>query len=101
MPRLHKYHQKDACYVLTSIGGAVVTFQLTPEGEHKLTDAGVMPGDKFPRGLLLDLYRFGDAYTGGGGVETSLPSARDQLEMDFENDPDSETAFPACDVCGS
>ena len=68
---------------------------------HKLTDAGVMPGDKFPRGLLLDLYRFGDAYTGGGGVGTSLPSAGDQLEMDFENDPDSETAFPACDTCGS
>ena len=32
MPRLHKYRDRDACYVLTAIRGAVVTFQLTADG---------------------------------------------------------------------
>ena len=45
MPRLHKYRDRDASYVLTAIRGAVVTFQLTadvaPEGgisNHKLDE---------------------------------------------------------------
>lgn len=40
MPRLHKYRDRNACYVLTAIRGAVVTYQLTSDGERKLTTAG-------------------------------------------------------------
>ena len=29
MPRLHKYRNRNACYVLTAIRGAVITYQLT------------------------------------------------------------------------
>jgi hypothetical protein len=98
MPRLHKYRNRNACYVLTAIGGSVITYQLTPEGEKKLTVAGIACGQKFARALLLDLYRTGDAYTGGGGADEPLAN---QIELDFTNDPDPETAFPACDVCKS
>lgn len=40
MPRLHKYRNRNACYVLTAIRGAVITYQLTADGEKKLTAAG-------------------------------------------------------------
>jgi len=33
MPRLRKYRDRNASYVLTAIRGAVVTFQLTADGE--------------------------------------------------------------------
>lgn len=98
MPRLHKYRNRNACYVLTAIGGSVITYQLTPDGEKKLTAAGIACGQKFQRALLLDLYRTGDAYTGGSGADDPLAN---QIELDFTNDPDPETAFPACDVCNS
>lgn len=101
MPRLHKYRERNACYVLTAIRGAVVTFQLTPDGEKKLTASGIACGQQFPRALLLDLYRTGDAFTGGSGVANVALDSAGQLEMDFANDPDPETAFPACDVCKS
>lgn len=99
MPRLHKYRNRNACYVLTAIRGAVVTYQLTPEGEKKLTAAGIACGQQFHRALLLDLYRTGDVYTGGGGVDD--PALATQIELDFTNDPDPETAFPICDICES
>ena len=99
MPRLHQYRNKNAAYILTSIRGAVVTFQLTPEGEGKLRAAGIHPGNQFPRAILLDLYRTGDAFTRGSGAEEAALTS--QIELDFTNDPDPETAFPACDVCRS
>ena len=101
MPRLHKYRDRDASFVLTAIRGAVVTFQLTTDGEKKLAAARIGPGEKFPRALLLDLYRRGDAFTGGSGPASLALDSAGQLEMDFANDPDPETAFPACDVCRS
>ena len=101
MPRLHKYRDRNACYVLTAIRGAVVTFQLTADGEKKLAAARIAPGEQFPRALLLDLYRTGDAFTGGSGPATLPSDSAGQLEMDFANDLDPETAFPACDVCRS
>ena len=95
MPRLHKYRNRNACYVLTAIGGKVITYQLTPEGEKKLAAARIGAGERFERAILLDLYRSGDAYTGGSGTDDPLAG---QMEMDFANDPVPETAFPACDV---
>lgn len=99
MPRLHKYRTRDACYVLTAIKGAVFTYQLTPEGERKLWQTGIAPGQVFPRALLLDLYRSGDAFTRGTGVGEAADAG--QLEMDFANDPEPESAFPACAGCQS
>jgi hypothetical protein len=101
MPKLHKYRNREACYVLTSIRGAVVTFQLTSEGERKLIAAGIADGQTFPRALLLDLYRTGDAFTHGSGVDDPAVATAGQLELDFPSDPDPESAFPACDVCRS
>jgi hypothetical protein len=100
MPRLHQYKSRDNCYVLTAIKGAVITFQLTPEGQRKLKEAGVVPNETFPRGLLLDLCRTGDAYTGGSGISEQI-SNLSQLELDFPQDPDPEDLFLACDDCGS
>lgn len=99
MPRLHKYRDRNACYVLTAIRGSVATFQLTPEGERKLTAAGVACGQVFPRALLLDLYRTGDAFTGGSGLDEATAEGFGQLELDFANDPNPESAFPVCDAC--
>lgn len=101
MPRLYKYRHRNACYVLTAIGGAVITYQLTADGEQKLTHAGIGIGELFPRALLLDLYRTGDAFTRGNGVDDPAQAGAGQMEMDFANDPDPETAFPVCDVCRS
>lgn len=88
-------------YALTAIRGAVITYQLTPTGERKLTAAGIAPDQPFQRALLLDLYRTGDAFTHGSGVDDPSVAAAGQLELDFANDPDPETAFPACDDCRS
>jgi|WetSurSiteA1Bulk_404760.scaffolds.fasta_scaffold05106_3 hypothetical protein len=102
MPVLHKYKDKEGYYILTSIKGLVVTFQLTSEGLEKLITYGIEIGKKFPRALLLDLYRIGDAYTYGTGVEESLPKieAR-QLEFDFSDDSEPESMFPSCANCSS
>ena len=100
MPRLHKYRDRNDCYVLTAIRGAVVTFQLTADGEKKLAAARIGPNEQVPRALRLDLYRTGDAFTGGSAAASLALDSAGQLEMDFANDPDPETAFPACDVCG-
>jgi hypothetical protein len=100
MPKLHKRRDRDSHYVLTRIRGHIITFQLTPQGEQKLIMAGISSGQQFARALLLDLYRSGDAYTGGSGVE-QMPSISSQLELDFATDPDPESAFPACDDCDS
>ena len=99
MPRLHEYRNRSGSYVLTSINGAVVTFQLTAEGECKLKAAGITAERPFPRALLLDLYRSGDAYTGGSGVGEQLPQSVNQLELDFAQDADPETSFPSCEDC--
>lgn len=99
MPKLHQYRNRKACYVLTSINDKVVTFQLTAEGERKLSAAGIKPEDRFHRALLLDLYRTGDAFTGGSGVGEQIPPSLNQLELDFAQDPDPETSFPSCEDC--
>src|ERR1035441_7480352 len=78
MPRLHKYRDRNACYVLTAIGGNVITYQLTPEGEKKLAAAGIVNGSRFNRAILLDLYRTGDAFTHGSGVDDPALAARSE-----------------------
>jgi hypothetical protein len=50
-PRLHKYRERNACHVLTAIRAAVMTYQLTPDGERKLTGAGIAPGPGLVAGL--------------------------------------------------
>ncbi len=99
MPRLHKYVSRDAHYVLTSINGSVITYQLTSAGESKLAAVGIVPGQNFERAILLDLYRTGDAYARGGEFAEAVMA--NQLEMDFASDPNPESAFPTCDDCRS
>lgn len=102
MPILRKHRDGQAYYVRTKIGGDIITFQLTKEGLERLHSAGVAPGEQFNRWLLLDLYRSGDAYTGGTGItEADLTSRPIQEELDFSNDPEPETLFPSCAVCAS
>jgi len=102
MPVLHKYTDKDGYYVVTSIKGSIITFQLTPEGQAKLNKAGIEPDKTFGRALLLDLIRSGDAFTGGSGPGT-IDSERDkfQVQLDLFDDPEPETMFPACHDCSS
>jgi len=102
MPVLHKYIDKKGYYVLTSIHKAMVTFQLTPKGEERLLSSGIRNKETFNRGLLLDLYRSGDAYTHGTGSGEEISSADSrQLQFDFKNDPDPESLFPTCAHCSS
>ena len=102
MPVLHKYIDKIGYYVLTSIHKAMVTFQLTPKGEERLLSSGIRDKETFNRGLLLDLYRSGDAYTHGTGPgEEILKGDPRQLEFDFKDDPDPESLFPTCAHCSS
>ena len=101
MPVLHQYRQSAEYYAKSHIRGAIVTFQLTKNGQQKLLDAGLRDGSKFPLTLLSDLLRSGDVFTGGSGVE--IPEAGDtgQLAFDFPEDEQAEKLLPACSVTGS
>lgn len=103
MPVLHKYRDKQGYYVLTSINRTMVTFQLTPKGEEKLLSGGIRGEQKFGRGLLLDLYRSGDAYTHGTGPgeEIEKIDSRQLKLFDSVDDPDPESLFPTCANCSS
>ena len=101
MPVLHKYKDKEKYYVLTSINGNIVTFQLTNEGHKKLLDAGIKNEERFKRALLFDLYRTGDAFTHGTGPDKIEVVDKRQLVFDFSDDPEPESIFPSCSICNS
>ena len=105
MPVLHKYRDKGDYYVLTSIGNKIVTFHLSSDGHKKLKEAGINNGDKFGRGLLLDLYRTGDAYTGGSGPGELISQTNKRQPPlpfpDLPDDPEPESLFPCCAKCSS
>ena len=97
MPVLHKHKDSNSYYVLTSIKGQVIAFQLTTEGYAHLQEAGIILGKPFNRFLLLDIYRMGYAFTGHSGVKP-VPG---QGVLDFPDDPEPETMFPSCSACSS
>jgi hypothetical protein len=99
MPVLRKYGGRDDYYVLTKINENVVTFQITEEGRKKLDIAGIIPGQKFERALLLDLCRSGNAFTRATALDELEGDV--QLELDFKADSDSEKMFPSCAECAS
>jgi hypothetical protein len=101
MPVLHKYKDKEKYYVLTSISGKIVTFQLTGEGHEKLLKSGIKNEERFGRALLFDLYRTGDAFTHGAGPGKVEGVDKRQLLFDFPDDPEPESIFPSCSVCNS
>lgn len=101
MPVLHKYKDKEKYYVLTSISGKIVTFQLTNEGHLKLLKSGINNDERFGRALLFDLYRTGDAFTHGAGPGKIEGVDKRQLVFDFPDDPEPESIFPSCSVCKS
>ena len=102
MPVLHRYKKGNVYYVFTEIKGKVVAFQLTRDGEQKLKSAGIFPGRTFGRAILLDLYRSGDAYTFGKGLDRMGQEPEPhQLEFDFARDPEPESLFPLCGICSS
>jgi hypothetical protein len=102
MPVLHKYKNKNEYYILTMIGKAVATFHLKPEGCRKLAAVGIKTGDTFPRALLLDLYRVGDAYTRTPApAEAEVKQPKRQLKLDFADDPEPATLFPRCSACSA
>jgi len=101
MPVLHKYKDREKYYVLTSISGKIVTFQLTAEGHGKLLKSGIKNEERFGRALLFDLYRTGDAFTHGAGPGKLEGTDKRQLALDFADDPEPESIFPSCSVCNS
>jgi hypothetical protein len=101
MPVLHQYKNRHDYYILTSIEGKVVTFQLTTNGVEKVLKSGIALEKPFGRAILLDLCRSGDAYTYGSGIATDIVIDERQMELDFSNDPDSEKMFPSCSICSS
>jgi len=101
MPVLHKYKDKEKYYVLTSISGKIVTFQLTTEGHEKLLKSGIKNEERFGRALLFDLYRTGDAFTHGTSPGKIEGADKRQLVFDFPDDPEPESIFPSCSVCNS
>ena len=102
MPVLHRYRKRNIYYVFTEIKGKVITFQLTGEGERKLRSAHILPGKTFGRALLLELYRSGDAFTSGKGLDRIEQEIEPrQLEFDFSKDPEPDSLFPLCGLCSS
>jgi hypothetical protein len=102
MPVLREYVDHEGFYVVTGIKGNAVTYQVSAGGAEKLREAGIKPGDKFSRFMLLDLYRAGDVFTGHSGPGEVLPSVPPgQGELDFTNDPEPESTIPTCSRCTS
>lgn len=101
MPVLHKYKDKEKYYVLTSISGNIVTFQLTDVGHQKLLKSGIENEDRFGRALLFDLYSTGDAFTHGAEPGKIEAVDKRQLIFDFPDDPEPESIFPSCSICFS
>jgi len=102
MPVLHKYKDRADYYILTRIQDNIITFQLTDEGQRRLQEAGIGTGEKFPRALLLDLYRFGEVFTHGTwSCEVIDGHEQTVIVFDLPNDPDPEKMFPSCSACSS
>jgi hypothetical protein len=102
MPLLRKYVDRDGFYITTSIKGNLVTYQVSTDGAEKLRTAGIKPGDKFSRFVLLELYQSGDVFTGHSGPGDAFPAGHpEQGELDFTNDPEPEAAIPVCSQCSS
>ena len=101
MPILHQYHDKSGWYVRTIIDKAIITFQLTSAGARRLLEAGGKNGRRFRRATLFELFRSGDAFTHGTGPGVIKAQEKGQIELDFTNDPEPESIFPRCSLCGS
>jgi hypothetical protein len=102
MPILHKYKKGNIYFVFTEIQGKIIAFKLTHDGERRLKSAGIFPGKTFGRAILLDLYRSGDAYTSGKGLDRVEQRIEPhQLQFDFSKDPEPESLFPLCAICSS
>ena len=99
MPIMHMYKDKPGWFVLTNLGGNIVTFQLSERGHQKLALHGIAPGQRFKRALLYDLYLSGDAFTHGNGPSL-VPKDVRQMEFDFPDDPEFATKLPYCGKCG-
>ena len=99
MPVLKSYKNAEGHYILASVRGSIITFQLTDRGYDRLKEIGIRDGDRFHLGLLADLTREGDAYTGGRGVGYH---EAEQFEFTFDTaeSKESEALFPACKVTG-
>jgi hypothetical protein len=99
MPVLKSYRKSAGHYILASVRGSVITFQLTDRGHSRLLGIGIEDGDHFHLSLLADLTRDGDAYTGGRG---SARHEAEQFEFQFDTteSKESEVLFPACKVTG-
>lgn len=101
MPILHQYQDKSGWYVRTVIDKAIITFQLTSIGARRLLEAGGKDGRRFRRSALFELFRSGDAFTHGTGPGFIEAQDKGQIELDFTNDPEPESIFPRCSLCGS
>ncbi len=97
MPVLKSYKNTEGHYILASVRGSVITFQLKDRGYDRLMQIGIGDGDSFHLGLLADLTRQGDAYTGGRGVAYH---EAEQFLFDFTESEESKDLFPACKVTG-
>lgn len=100
MPILRKKKDGGGYYVLTSIAGKVITFQLSEGGQQRLLGASLVDGDRFARAILFDLYRSGDAFTHGSGITHQIKDER-QLPLDFTDDTTPESVFPSCSKCAA
>ena len=103
MPVLHTYRNKEGHYILAGVNGKIITYRLSNEGAHQLTENGINKGVKFPWSILLALIRQGDAYTGNSGVDAEDVSGWSQLGFTFdidEHEPTDDEPVPLC-ACGS
>lgn len=94
-PKASSGHRAQA-----TIKGVAVTFHLTPFGQKRLLDAGIVPGKKFPLALLADLAHQGHAWTSRSAAEKTGIHWVPQLDLNLEGDEGAERFFLACTDCG-
>lgn len=99
MPVLKSYASGSGHYILASVRGSIITFQLKDDGFNRLADVGVGVGDRFGLKLLADLTRQGDAYTRKSG-STYHEAEQFEFAFDTTESKESEALFPACEITG-
>ena len=84
MPVLHAYHSGSGYYVKAHVEGAIITFQITPEGMKRLDRAGYTRTGQVPLRVLGELCQTGQAYTKRGSPHLRPGyHAAEQFEFGF------------------
>lgn len=69
MPKIRQYTSEEGYYLQTSLSGAPVTLQISPDAEALIEDLGYGEGDDLPREILKPLILLEEIFTKSGSTD--------------------------------